>query len=69
MPKEPSQRRSALVTEEKYQGKYVALESFNKNKVVAWGDDPSKVIHQARKKGAKSPVLVFVPEKGVSYVY
>ena len=58
-----------LVKEKKYQGKYVAFEDFNKRGVVASGRNPSKVMENARKKGVDSPVFLFVPEKGTTYLY
>jgi len=58
-----------LVKKEKYRGKYVAFEDFNKRDVVVSGRDPSKVIENARKKGIDSPVFLFVPEKNTTYLY
>jgi len=58
-----------LVPNKKYTGKYVALKSFVDNKVVASGQDPSKVIERANKKGVTNPVLVFVPKKATAHIY
>lgn len=58
-----------LVANKKYEGKYVALESFTKNRVVASGLDPVKVMSAATKAGAKEPVIVFVPKENMSYIY
>ena len=62
-------RHQMLVRDEKYRGKYVAFQDFNSRDVVASGRDPSKVIDNARKKGVDSPVFLFVPKKGTTYLY
>ena len=51
-----------LVTEQKYEGKYVALRSFTDNTIVAYGKRPHKVINKAVQKGVAEPVIVFVPK-------
>lgn len=58
-----------LVSQKKYLGKYVALQSFTINKVVASGENPSDVLERAQKKGHKTPVLLYVPEKALTHVY
>ena len=45
-------KSQALVAEKKYEGKYVALESFTNNRVVASGKDPLRVMTAAGKTGA-----------------
>jgi hypothetical protein len=59
----------AVSTNEKYQGKYVATKSFNNNKIIASGKDPIKVRQEAIKSGAKSPVVVYVPESTMIYIF
>ena len=59
----------ALVTGKRYEGKYVALESFTSNRVVASGKNPSHVLDAAEKKGVADPVLVYVPRSGISHIY
>ncbi len=59
----------SLVSEEKYKGQYVALESFQNNTVVSSGSKPSEVILHAEKQGFKDTVLIFVPEKEMTHVY
>ena len=54
---------------EKYSCKYVATRSFKDNDVVCAGTDPVKVIQEAKKKGAQDPVLIYVPEKGMTHIY
>jgi len=58
-----------LVSDKKYNGKYVALQSFNDKTVVAWGKDPAKVVASAIKKGVAAPVIVFIPEEDHVCVY
>ena len=59
----------ALITEQGYDGKYVALKSFIDRKVVASGDDPRLVMKQAKKTGYENPVIFFIPQQDVSLVY
>ncbi len=58
-----------LVSGEKYRGRYVALNSFNSQKVVASGIEPACVYKSAEEKGLKSPVIVYMPEKNVTHIY
>lgn len=58
-----------LVTEKKYNGRYVALQSFNDKTVVASGTDPAKVMAAAIKKGVAAPVIVYIPEENQVFVY
>ena len=58
----------ALVTQDKYRGKYVAF-APNSKKIIASGSDPGAVIEKARSQGVEVPAIVFVPEKNVAYVY
>lgn len=64
-----SKQEQFLVTEEGYEGKYVALASFLKRSVVACGDDPKVVAEQAREAGYENPVIFFVPQRDVSLIY
>lgn len=58
-----------LVTDKKYNGKYVAMQSFNDKTVVASGKDPAKVMAAAIKKGVAAPVIVYIPEENQVNVY
>ncbi len=58
-----------LVAGKKYEGKYVAFESFTSTKVVSSGKDPVRVINAAEKKGIVEPVVVFVPRSDIAYIY
>ncbi|MBM4135624.1 MAG: succinyl-CoA synthetase subunit alpha [Nitrospira sp.] len=54
---------------DKYGGKYVATKSFKNKKVISFGTDPLKVFEEAKKKGAKDPVIFYVPEKDTVHIY
>jgi hypothetical protein len=64
-----SLRQQALVVDKKYEGKYVALASFADSTVIAFGDDPSEVLAESRKKGAETPVVVFITKDDTAYIY
>ena len=57
-----------LLTQEKYQGKYVAF-GVDDKRIVAFGSDPGIVISRARAQGVEDPAIVFVPKTNVAYVY
>lgn len=64
-----SKKEQVLITDEGYEGKYVALRSLLDRTVVASGNDPKAVMKQARQKGCSEPVIFFVPEHNISLVY
>jgi len=66
---EPSEFQLIQGDASKYHDKYVALAGFNSKKVIAYGKDPRKVIEKARKKGFKEPVIVYVPDPNITYIY
>jgi hypothetical protein len=53
-----------LLETEQYSGKYVALESFQEHKVIAYGVEPEVIYNEAVNRGCINPVIVYVPEKG-----
>jgi len=62
-------KNQILISGKKYRGKYVALNSFNSQMVVASGVEPVEVVKKAERKGVRSPVIVFVPEKKLAHIY
>jgi len=58
-----------LVSEKRYEGKYVAMPSFTDRKVIASGNDPSKIMKSAAKKGITDPVIMFIPKGTMSHIY
>lgn len=58
-----------LVTTEEFNGRYVAMKSFDDNTIVGVGDEPEKALKEAESKGCKNPVLLYVPEKDIVHIY
>jgi high-affinity K+ transport system ATPase subunit B len=58
-----------LISEEGYEGKYVALRSMSDRTVIASGDDPETVMKEAQEQGADNPVIFFVPGHDITLVY
>jgi hypothetical protein len=56
-----------LITEEGYEGKYVALRSIVDRTVVASGYNPKVVMKEAHQKGCAEPLIFYVPEHTISY--
>ena len=54
---------------EKYAGMYVATRSFKDKKVITAGKDMVAVHREAQKKGVEEPVVFYVPQKGMVYIY
>ena len=69
MAKLQKTKPQTLVTEKKYQGKYIAYRSLNDRKILASSSDAGRVMAAARRKGASEPVVVFVPSGDVGYMY
>ena len=58
-----------LVRDAKYEGKYVAFVSLTDHTVAAFGDVAGEVLQQARAAGAKDPVIVYIPQSDMTWVY
>lgn len=58
-----------LVSTNEYNGRYVAMKSFDDNTIVGEGVDPEKALKDAEVKGFKNPVLLYIPEKDVVHIY
>ncbi|OHE61278.1 MAG: hypothetical protein A2Z47_11310 [Thermodesulfovibrio sp. RBG_19FT_COMBO_42_12] len=58
-----------LVNSDEYNGRYVAMKSFEDHTVIGVGDDPETAIKDALSKGYPNPVLLYVPEKDVVHIY
>jgi hypothetical protein len=61
--------RTLVKDAKKFGGQYVATRSFKNKKILCAGTDPVEVIQEAKKLGAKDPVLIFVPKEGVVHIY
>lgn len=58
-----------LVNTNEYNGRYVALKSFDDHRVVGVGDDPESALKDARAKGVEDPVLVYIPDPDTVQIY
>jgi hypothetical protein len=58
-----------LVKSNEYNGRYVALKSFEDHTVVGVGDDPESAIKDARSKGFQEPVIIYVTETDTVHIY
>ena len=58
-----------LLKDKKYAGKYVAIEDFGYEKVIASGESPQDVYAKAVGKGYKDPVIFFVPLENMVQIY
>lgn len=58
-----------LIKEDKYEGKYVALVSFDDHRVIGVGAFPNEAYNNAKEKGFKDPVIVYVPHKDAVLIY
>ena len=58
-----------LVNTNEYDGRYVAMKSFDDRTVVGVGDDPEAAIKDALRKGYEDPVIIYVPEKDMVHIY
>jgi len=64
-----SMPNQVLITEEGYEGKYVAMRSMSDRTIIASGSNPDAVMKQANKKGVTDPVIFFVPDHDITLVY
>jgi hypothetical protein len=58
-----------LVTTDEYNGRYVAMKSFDDNTIVGVGDNPEKALEEAESRGFKNPILLYIPEKDIVHIY
>lgn len=47
----------------------MAVGDWNKREIIAYGTDVGKIIKQARKKGYQEPVILFIPDPNITYIY
>ncbi len=58
-----------LVNTDEFNGRYVAVKSFDDNTIVGVGDNPETALKEAETKGFKDPVLIYVPEENIVHIY
>jgi hypothetical protein len=54
---------------EKYYGKFVAMPSFNDNRVIACDEDALVVNEKARQLGYHNPVIFFVADPKIPHIH
>ncbi len=64
-----AKNKQVLVTEKKYEGKYVAFDASAGKKIVASGRNPGRLIDKVRRMGISVPTIVFVPKHNAAYIY
>lgn len=69
MAKKPAKKIRVLVTDKRYEGKYVAFDTSKGRKIIASGKNPGKLIEKVRKMGVNTPSIVFVPKHNAAYIY
>jgi hypothetical protein len=58
-----------LVKTDEYNGRYVAMKSFDDPTIVGVGDDPDTALKDAVSKGYSDPVFLYIPEKEIVHIY
>ena len=58
-----------LLQTNKYNGRYVAMKSFEDHAIVGVGDDPEAALRDASAHGHENPVLLYIPEKEAVLIY
>jgi hypothetical protein len=58
-----------LIKDSGYEGRYVALKSFDDSTVISSGTTPQEAYEKAVEKGFARPVLAFVPLKDMVQIY
>jgi len=58
-----------LINTDEYNGRYIAMISFEDSTIVGVGDTPEEALFDAKKKGYTDPVLIYVPEKDIVHIY
>ena len=58
-----------LIKSNNYNGRYVAMRDFGNHTIIADGSTPQEAYEKALKKGYESPVVTFVPLKGMVQIY
>lgn len=61
--------QQTLITERKYNGRYVAIRDFKDGTVLGDGKTPQEAYEKAIDKGFSDPVILFVPLKDMVQIY
>ena len=54
---------------EDYAGEYVTVADGNSKKVLCHGKNAVKVYRETQEMGYEDPVIIYVPEPGITYIY
>jgi len=57
-----------LINTDEFNGRYVAMKSFDDNSIVGIGDTPEEALKDAERNGFKDPVFLYIPEKDVVHI-
>ena len=69
MAKKRVKNMKVLVSDKKFEGKYVAFDASKGKNIIASGRDPGKLIDKVREMGVSVPAIVFVPKENMAYIY
>ena len=58
-----------VIAKDSFNGKYVAMKSFDDKQVVGEGSTPQEAYEQALRKGHKSPIITFIPSRNMVQIY
>lgn len=58
-----------LITDRKYNGRYVAIKDFKDSTVISDGKDAQEAYEKAIQSGFSDPVILFVPLKDMVQIY
>jgi len=58
-----------LVTNNQYNGKYIALKSANDDTIVGSGAKPESALRKAKENGFIHPFIMYVPDKDLVQIY
>jgi hypothetical protein len=58
-----------IIRENTFNGKYVAMKSFDDKEVVGEGSTPQEAYKKALKKGYENPVITFIPAENMVQIY
>ncbi|HUT55657.1 MAG TPA: hypothetical protein VM658_19865 [bacterium] len=60
---------NVMVETDDYNGRYVALKSFEDHTVMGSGLDPAAAFDEARAKGCDDPIIVYIDDPNTVNIY
>jgi hypothetical protein len=58
-----------LITNDQYNGKYIALKSIENNSIVGSGNTPTEALSEANIHGVLNPFIMYIPTKDMVQIY